>query len=132
MSPSMIQAALRRRAGTGRRASARPVAGRSAGPARSCRRAVTARGDRSGSTGRCTDTKPCGSCRPVELEADVVGLELMARAGYGPRLASNVWAKMQSHGGSSKTDFFSTHPNHEKRVAGLDSSVDKVLPLYVA
>jgi hypothetical protein len=69
----------------------------------------------------------------MELEADAMGIELMARAGYDPRNASNVWRKMQAQrsGGGSKSDFFDTHPNDERRMAQLDATVPKVLALYI-
>lgn len=68
--------------------------------------------------------------RVMESEADVIGLELMARAGYDPRDASNVWKKMQLAGASGGIEFLATHPNSETRIAALDSAVPKVLPLY--
>ena len=69
--------------------------------------------------------------RAMELESDVMGLELMARAGYDPRQASKVWTKMQQLKNSgSKSAFFSTHPSHADRVNELNAYVPKVLPLY--
>lgn len=71
--------------------------------------------------------------RGMETEADIMGLELMARAGYDPRAASNVWRKMQKlSGGGTKSDFFSTHPNGDDRIVALDAVVPKVLHLYQA
>lgn len=69
--------------------------------------------------------------RSMELESDVMGLELMARAGYDPRNASSVWKKMQQvSGGKSNPAFLSTHPAGEQRIAELDAYVPKVWPLY--
>lgn len=69
--------------------------------------------------------------RTHESEADDIGLELMARAGYDPMAAINLWKKMQSlNDGSSGTDFFSTHPSNEKRIANLQKEIDRVMPLY--
>lgn len=69
--------------------------------------------------------------REMELEADLMGLELMARAGFDPRHASDVWRKMmETSDANSKSEFFNTHPNNERRMAALDSSVSKVLALY--
>lgn len=69
--------------------------------------------------------------RAMELESDVMGLELMARAGYDPRNASSVWKKMQQvSGGKSNSAFLSTHPAGEQRIAELDAYVPKVWPLY--
>jgi predicted Zn-dependent protease len=71
--------------------------------------------------------------RDMELEADVMGLELMARAGYDPRRAPEVWRKMQRlSGGQEPVQFFSTHPNSAHRIAALEANVPKVLPLYQA
>lgn len=57
----------------------------------------------------------------------------MARAGYDPRAASNVWRKMQKlSGAGAKSDFFSTHPNGEDRIVALDAVVPKVLHFYEA
>ncbi len=71
--------------------------------------------------------------RDMELEADVMGLELMARAGYDPRAAPNVWRKMQRlSGGQEPVQFFSTHPNSANRIAALEAAVPKVMPLYQA
>jgi predicted Zn-dependent protease len=69
--------------------------------------------------------------REMESESDSIGLELMARAGYDPSLAAGFWVKMnaQSQGGGS-TDFFSTHPGNDKRVANLQALAPRVLPLY--
>lgn len=70
--------------------------------------------------------------RDMELEADVMGLELMARGSYDPRLASAVWEKMQRRGGSGGPAFFRTHPTNENRIAAIEAAVPKVLPLYLA
>lgn len=71
--------------------------------------------------------------RSMELESDIIGLELMARAGYDPRNASSIWKKMmQQNQGKSGPSFLSTHPAGQDRIAALDSYVPKVLPLYEA
>ena len=71
--------------------------------------------------------------RAMELESDIIGLELMARAGYDPRNASSVWKKMQKvSGGASGPAFLSTHPAGADRIQELDSYVPKVMPLYQA
>lgn len=71
--------------------------------------------------------------RSMELESDVIGLELMARAGYNPHNASSVWKKMmQASSGKNGPAFLSTHPAGEQRIAELDAYVPKVLPLYEA
>lgn len=71
--------------------------------------------------------------RSMELESDIIGLELMARAGYNPRNASSIWKKMQQLSGSQGGPaFLSTHPAGDQRIAELDAYVPKVLPLYEA
>ena len=71
--------------------------------------------------------------REQESEADVMGLELMARAGYDPHAAISVWQKMmkaQESGGPP--EFLSTHPAPTNRIAELQSHLPKVIPLYQA
>lgn len=71
--------------------------------------------------------------RSMELESDVIGLELMARAGYDPRNASSIWKKMQQvNGNKGGASFLSTHPAGNQRIAELDAYVPKVWPLYQA
>lgn len=71
--------------------------------------------------------------RAMELESDIIGLELMGRAGYNPRNASSIWKKMQKlSDGQSGPAFLSTHPAGAQRIAELDAYVPKVLPLYEA
>jgi predicted Zn-dependent protease len=70
--------------------------------------------------------------RQMESEADAIGLELAARAGFDPRKAANFWRKMQAAGGASQPEFFTTHPSHERRVAETERLAEVVLPLYAA
>lgn len=70
--------------------------------------------------------------RDNESEADKIGLELIARAGYDPRAAIVLWQKMSRVSGGTKTDFTSTHPSHEKRIAELSVLIPTVMPLYEA
>ena len=71
--------------------------------------------------------------RSMELESDVIGLELMARAGYDPRNASSISTKMQQvNGNKGGASFLSTHPAGDQRIAELDAYVPKVWPLYQA
>jgi len=70
--------------------------------------------------------------REQESEADIMGLELMARAAYDPRAAVNVWQKMMAAENSSQPEFLSTHPAPGNRIAELQARVPKVLPLYQA
>ncbi len=69
--------------------------------------------------------------RNQESEADVIGLEYMARAGFDPRQAVPLWQNMQeAAGGKEPAEFMSTHPSGEKRIEDLVSEWSKTLPLY--
>jgi predicted Zn-dependent protease len=68
--------------------------------------------------------------RENEQEADRIGVELAARAGYDPRAAVTLWTKMANLGGSQPPQWLSTHPSHETRVKDLQSYSQRVLPLY--
>lgn len=69
--------------------------------------------------------------RTQETEADLMGLELMARAGYDPKGAVTLWQKMQKAGsGSGAPQFLSTHPVSATRIANLEAMMPKVMPLY--
>lgn len=69
--------------------------------------------------------------RSMELESDIMGLELMARAGYDPRNAPKLWEKMQAASkGNKGLAFMSTHPTDEARIASMQENIPKVLPLY--
>lgn len=70
--------------------------------------------------------------RTMESEADVIGMELMARAGYNPEAAIKVWQKMEKLGGSSTPELLSTHPSDTSRIAKLQAELPKVKPLYLA
>ena len=71
--------------------------------------------------------------RENEQEADTIGVELMARAGYDPRAALTLWQKMgQATGGGGPPEFLSTHPSGATRLRDLQGYVDKVMPLYQA
>ncbi len=75
-----------------------------------------------------TINKP--NSREHETEADRIGVELAARAGYDPRGAISLWEKMGKLGGGQPPEFLSTHPSHATRIADLRLYADKVLPLY--
>jgi len=70
--------------------------------------------------------------RQQEAEADVMGLELMARAGYDPHEAISLWKKMMSAEKSAPPQFLSTHPASANRIADLESHMPQVVPLYLA
>jgi predicted Zn-dependent protease len=68
--------------------------------------------------------------RQDETEADRIGVELAARAGYDPRAAITLWQKMGQAGGNAPPQFLSTHPSPANRQADLTNYSAKVLPLY--
>ncbi|MGC9456005.1 MAG: M48 family metallopeptidase, partial [Halothiobacillaceae bacterium] len=68
--------------------------------------------------------------RTMETEADVMGLELAARAGYDPRAALSLWEKMNAAGGARPPQWLSTHPGAENRMRALSARIAQVMPLY--
>jgi predicted Zn-dependent protease len=70
--------------------------------------------------------------REHEVEADRVGVELAARAGYDPRAAITLWQKMSQVGGSQPPAFLSTHPSPKDRQKDLGVYAARVMPLYEA
>ncbi|HEV3011343.1 MAG TPA: M48 family metallopeptidase [Burkholderiales bacterium] len=70
--------------------------------------------------------------RDSESEADQIGIELAARAGYDPKAAVTLWEKMGKEGGGGPPEFLSTHPTPQNRAARLAELGAKVTPLYLA
>ncbi len=70
--------------------------------------------------------------RVDEMEADQIGVELAARAGFDPRASVTLWEKMQKLGKSQPPQFLSTHPSHANRISELREVSAKVMPLYDA
>lgn len=71
--------------------------------------------------------------RQNESEADGMGLELAARAGYNPNAAISVWNKMAAaNKGKQPAEFLSTHPSDQTRITELSALMPKVTPLYEA
>jgi len=69
--------------------------------------------------------------RQNESEADAIGLELAARAGYNPQAAISVWQKMnQTTQGKGTLEFLSTHPSGDTRIEQLSLLMPAVEPLY--
>ena len=68
--------------------------------------------------------------RTHETEADRMGVELAARAGYDPRAAISLWQKMGQIGGSEPMKFMSTHPSRDDRISDLTVYSQRVMPLY--
>jgi predicted Zn-dependent protease len=68
--------------------------------------------------------------RAHETEADRMGVELAARAGYDPRAAISLWKKMGEASGGEPPKFMSTHPPRSERMQDLAVYSEKVMPLY--
>lgn len=68
--------------------------------------------------------------RKQESEADILGLELLARAGYNPNAAVSLWQKMSQATGNTQGSFLSTHPGSSERIKSLQSAIPRVMPLY--
>ncbi len=69
--------------------------------------------------------------RVQESEADVMGLELMAKAGFQPQQAVNLWQNMaKASGGKSQPELLSTHPSHDRRIKDLQKQMPKANGLY--
>jgi predicted Zn-dependent protease len=69
--------------------------------------------------------------RKQESEADRIGIELAAKAGYDPNAAVSLWQKMiEATGQRGKSDFLSTHPAGEKRIESLSAMVPQMMPYY--
>ncbi|ROT44482.1 M48 family metallopeptidase [Pusillimonas sp. NJUB218] len=69
--------------------------------------------------------------RTHEIEADRMGVELAARAGYDPYAAVTLWQKMSAvSGGAGQPEFLSTHPSADTRIADLQNIAAQMMPLY--
>lgn len=70
--------------------------------------------------------------REQEREADKMGLELAARAGFNPDAAVTLWQKMSAKSKGAPPEFLSTHPASANRIKDLKALAPKVRPLYEA
>jgi predicted Zn-dependent protease len=68
--------------------------------------------------------------REDESEADLVGMELAARAGYNPRAGVSLWQKMAAASKGAPPQFLSTHPSGPNRIKDIEANLHKVEPLY--
>ncbi|MCX9157087.1 M48 family metallopeptidase [Niveibacterium sp. 24ML] len=68
--------------------------------------------------------------RQDESDADVVGLDLAARAGYNPQAGISLWKKMEKAGGSGGFAWLSTHPAGKDRIREIERRLPEVMPLY--
>jgi predicted Zn-dependent protease len=69
--------------------------------------------------------------RTHESEADTIGVDLMAKAGFDPRQSINLWQKMeQVSQGQQPLEFMSTHPSHATRIQQLEQHMPQAMGLY--
>lgn len=68
--------------------------------------------------------------RLQESEADKIGVDLMAQAGFDPRASVQLWRDMQQAGGAAPPEFLSTHPATETRIADLQGRMEHAMRLY--
>ena len=68
--------------------------------------------------------------RSDESDADLVGMELAARAGFDPRAGVTLWQKMAAASRGAPPQWLSTHPSGNTRIADIQANLPKVLPLY--
>jgi predicted Zn-dependent protease len=68
--------------------------------------------------------------RRHESEADVIGLRLMADAGFDPRASVALWENMSAQGGARPPEWMSTHPSHGQRMQGLQAEMGNAMARY--
>jgi predicted Zn-dependent protease len=68
--------------------------------------------------------------RTAEAEADQIGIELAARAGYNPKSAAVLWQKMEKAGGANPPEFLSTHPAPGNRQKTLSELAPQMMKYY--
>ncbi len=83
-----------------------------------------------GAAGELAFMRP--NSRGMEQEADRMGVELAARAGYDPTAAITLWEKMARSSWGGPPQWLSTHPSHATRIEDLRVYADRVIPLYRA
>lgn len=68
--------------------------------------------------------------RTQESEADLLGLDLMSKAGFDPRAAVTLWQNMAQAGGGKPPELLSTHPSDSTRIQQLEARIPSDLPIY--
>ena len=91
-------------------------------------------GDSSGTTSLATAAAQVAlklpNSRTSESEADKIGIELAAKAGFNPNAAVTLWQKMSKVGGGNSLEFLSTHPSPANREKALKKMIPKMMPFY--
>ncbi|GJI87674.1 MULTISPECIES: M48 family metallopeptidase [Duganella] len=80
--------------------------------------------------GGAAKTAALSYSRSDESEADLVGLDLAARAGFDPRAGVALWQKMSAVNKSQPLPFLSTHPSGSKRIDDMNANMHLVLPVF--
>ncbi|MGR8940476.1 MAG: M48 family metallopeptidase [Gammaproteobacteria bacterium] len=69
--------------------------------------------------------------RTQESEADIIGVDLMAKAGFDPRESITLWQRMgQAMQGQQTFEFMSTHPSHATRISDLEQHMPQAMGLF--
>ncbi|MCI0732290.1 MAG: M48 family metallopeptidase [Methylococcaceae bacterium] len=68
--------------------------------------------------------------RTQESEADLIGLDLMAKSGFDPRESVTFWQNMTAAGGGNPVEFLSTHPSHGTRIQDLEKRMPHAMELW--
>ena len=68
--------------------------------------------------------------RYQESEADVVGLDYMAKAGFDPEASVQLWRNMAAENGAGMPEFLSTHSSSDRRIADLTAEIETVRPIF--
>lgn len=68
--------------------------------------------------------------RGDESEADILGMDYMAKAGFDPRQAAELWRNMAKASSGAPPEFMSTHPSHETRIRDLNNHLPSAMPLF--
>jgi predicted Zn-dependent protease len=66
--------------------------------------------------------------RDDEITSDIVGVQLMAEAGYDPRAMTDVMRILAQTGSAAPVEFFSTHPSPDNRIGRIQAAIDEVFP----
>lgn len=69
--------------------------------------------------------------RAHESESDLIGLDLMAQAGFDPRESVKLWENMgKASGGKAPSEWMSTHPSNQTRISNLNANIPKAMSIY--